>query len=90
MSAPWKRNITQPCPAPGMAAVHSLSPLELETLRSLGNGKTDREIAESLGLSEKTVHHHMRALLIKLCAKNRTHAVVQALRMRIIELDQEV
>lgn len=82
--------MTQPCPALGIAAVHSLTHRELETLCSLGNGKTDREIAESLGLSEKTVHHHMRALLIKLGAKNRTHAVVQALRMKIIELDQEV
>ncbi len=60
---------------------------ELDTLRWIGEGKTDKEIAATLGLSEKTVHHHVHSLLNKLNAKNRTHAVVKALRIGLIRLD---
>jgi DNA-binding CsgD family transcriptional regulator len=51
-------------------------------------GLTDGEIAVLLGLSEKTVNSHMRHLTAKLGAKNRTHAVVQALRGNLLQLDK--
>jgi DNA-binding NarL/FixJ family response regulator len=56
-------------------------------LRGLREGLTDREIAETLGLSEKTVHYHMRLLIARLDARNRTHAVIQAIRKNWIGLD---
>jgi LuxR family transcriptional regulator of spore coat protein len=42
------------------------------------------EIAEKLELSTKTVENHVRNILLKLAVKNRTQAVVQALRRSII------
>jgi len=50
------------------------------------DGKTDKQIAASLNLSQKTVGHHVRALLVKLEAKNRTQAVVKALSMELINI----
>lgn len=68
-------------------ALPYLTGRELEVLRGLGEGRTDREIAQALGVSEKTVHHHVGTLLAKLSARNRTHAVVQALRLGLIDID---
>jgi len=64
-----------------------LSPREKTILHGLLEGLTDGEIAARLGLSEKTVNTHMRHLTAKLGAKNRTHAVVQALRGNLLRLD---
>lgn len=57
-------------------------------LRGLREGLTDREIADTLGVSEKTVHYHMRHLIARLDARNRTHAVIQAIRKRWIGVDE--
>lgn len=65
-----------------------LSPREKTILHGLLEGLTDGEIAVLLGLSEKTVNSHMRHLTAKLGAKNRTHAVVQALRGNLLQLDK--
>ena len=65
-----------------------LSPREKTILQGLLEGLTDGEIAVLLGLSEKTVNSHMRHLTAKLGAKNRTHAVVQALRGNLLQLDK--
>jgi DNA-binding NarL/FixJ family response regulator len=63
-----------------------LTPRESEILTWLAHGKTDREIANLLGLSEKTIHHHVERILDKLQARNRTHAVARALQLKLIRL----
>jgi len=63
---------------------------ELDVLLCMVEGKTDRQIAESLDLSQKTVGHHVRALLIKLEAKNRTQAVVKALSMELVNFQPNI
>ena len=68
--------------------IDQLTLRERDILCWLGDGKTDREIATSLGLSERTVQHHVQSVFAKLNTKNRTHAVVKALRMGLIELNQ--
>jgi hypothetical protein len=40
-----------------------------------------------IGLSEKTVHHHVERILTKLQARNRTHAVAIALQLKLIRLE---
>ncbi|MBS4099434.1 MAG: response regulator transcription factor [Sulfuricella sp.] len=64
-----------------------LTQRERELLHGLKSGETDREIASRLGVSEKTVSNHMRHLSTKFAAKNRTHTLVLAVKMKLIELD---
>ncbi|HET7027833.1 MAG TPA: response regulator transcription factor [Candidatus Limnocylindrales bacterium] len=52
----------------------SLSPRETETLRLLAQGLTDREIAETLTISTRTVETHVSNILRKLEARNRAEA----------------
>jgi len=61
---------------PGLRSL--LSQREWDVLKELGNGKSNAEIAEALYLSLETIKSHIKALLQKLRAKDRTHAVVIA------------
>lgn len=63
-----------------------LTPREEEVLSQLAHGKTDRQIAAQLSLSDKTVGHHVENILAKLDARNRTHAVALALTRGLIRL----
>jgi DNA-binding CsgD family transcriptional regulator len=60
--------------------VAALSERELEVLRLLAEGKTNREIAETLTLSEKTVARHLTHIFNKITVENRAGAVAFALR----------
>ena len=55
------------------------APREREVLAWLASGKTDREIAEILGRSVRTVHKHLEHLYAKLGVETRTAAVLRAL-----------
>jgi len=55
-------------------------------LRLVALGHANKEVAENLSLTEETVKVHMRTILGKLSAKDRTHAVTIALKRGIIEL----
>jgi DNA-binding CsgD family transcriptional regulator/tetratricopeptide (TPR) repeat protein len=55
-----------------------LTARQAEVLDLLGEGLTDREIAERLYISPKTVGHHVSAILRKLDVRNRTEAIVWA------------
>lgn len=57
-----------------------LSPRELDVLRYICEGRSDREIGERLYISERTVHVHVRHLLAKLGVPSRTRAASLALR----------
>ena len=61
-----------------------LTKRELEVLRLLADGKTDREIAEHLFLSVRTVGNHVKHILSKTSSANRTEAAVQATRMGLV------
>jgi DNA-binding CsgD family transcriptional regulator len=60
------------------AGLSSLSRRRLEVLRLLGEGKTNKEIAKSLGRSPNTIKLHVSAILRQLRFKNRTEAAVLA------------
>ena len=70
----------------GSAADHParLTDREMEVLEQLALGSTNAEIARRLFLSEKTVGHHVSAILRKLDEPSRSGAVAAALRRRII------
>jgi LuxR family transcriptional regulator, maltose regulon positive regulatory protein len=62
------------------ATAGGLTARELEVLREVANGRSDREIAESLVLSEHTVHRHISNVLRKLGVSTRAAAVAHAAR----------
>lgn len=57
----------------------SLTPRELEVVRLMAGGMSNREIAEMLGAAEGTIKHHVSNLLGKLGARDRTQAVLFAI-----------
>jgi DNA-binding NarL/FixJ family response regulator/putative methionine-R-sulfoxide reductase with GAF domain len=63
----------------------ALTPRELELLRYMAEGYTNKEIARAMVLAEDTVKKGVQMLIAKLGAADRTHAVVLALRNRLIE-----
>jgi DNA-binding NarL/FixJ family response regulator len=68
------------------AARPRVTPREVEILELVSQGLRDREIAEAIGISEKTVHVHMKNILAKLDARDRTGAVRAAVRRGIIHM----
>lgn len=64
--------------------VTPLTPRELSVLRLLSIGKRTAEIATHLGLGEETVRSHMKKAQRKLGVTDRTHAVADAMRQRLI------
>lgn len=69
-----------------MRACAGLTSREIQILRNLALGKSDREISTDLMISVKTVNHHVGNIMLKLDARNRTHAVAKALVARQIEM----
>jgi DNA-binding NarL/FixJ family response regulator len=63
----------------------ALSPREMELLRYLAEGYTNKEIARVMVLADDTVKKGVQSLIAKLGAADRTHAVVLALRNRVID-----
>jgi DNA-binding NarL/FixJ family response regulator len=68
------------------AADDQLSAREIEVLSLVSNGKSNKLIADELSITEETVKGHMKSILSKLGAKDRTHAVTLALKRGIIQL----
>jgi DNA-binding CsgD family transcriptional regulator len=65
-----------------------LTPRQLEVLELLAEGMRDSEIAARLVLSERTVGHHVGAILRKLDARNRGQATVEAVRLGLVSQDR--
>lgn len=68
-------------------AIARLTRRELEVLLTLGEGISDREIAERLFISKETVHTHMVNLLRKLELESRMQALVFAIRHGLVSLN---
>lgn len=62
------------------------SPREREVLAQMARGRSNKEIAAALGLSEETVKRHVSNLLEKLGAQDRTQAVTEAIRRGLLEV----
>jgi len=65
---------------------HALTPREIDVLRLVAKGNANKEIAAQLSLTEETVKSHMRNVLAKLEANDRTHAVAIGIKRGIIDL----
>lgn len=64
----------------------TLSPRETEVLNCAAGGQSNKRIALQLAISEETVKAHMKNVLSKLGARDRTHAVTIALKRGIITI----
>jgi len=71
-------------PAPQQAVRADLTDRELEVLRLMAQGWSNREIADALFLAEGTVKNHVSNVLLKLGAKDRTRAVLLALQTGLL------
>jgi DNA-binding NarL/FixJ family response regulator len=67
------------------AADAQLSAREMEVLRAVAQGKSNKGIARALGIAEETVKSHMASVLAKLKANDRTHAVLIGIKRGIIQ-----
>ena len=64
----------------------ALSLREIEVLRQVAAGNANKIVADNLSISEDTVKAHMRSILSKLRARDRTHAVTIAAKRGIIDI----
>lgn len=64
---------------------NELSARELEVLKEIVKGKSNKEIGEALFVSEKTVKTHVSHILNKLEVSDRTQAVIYAIKYNIVE-----
>jgi DNA-binding NarL/FixJ family response regulator len=64
----------------------ALTPREIDVLRLVAAGNANKEIGVRLALTEVTIKSHVRNILAKLGANDRTHAVTIALKRGIIDL----
>jgi DNA-binding NarL/FixJ family response regulator len=68
------------------AADEALSAREVEVLRLIAGGNANKAIAAQLSITEETVKGHVKNILAKLAANDRTHAVTVGLKRGIIDL----
>ena len=65
----------------------TLTPRELAVLRLIRDGHRNKQIADDLGIAETTVNFHIKNLVGKLGANDRTHAVTIAVRRGLLSLE---
>lgn len=71
------------------AAPHDdLTPREIGVLRQLALGRSNKEIADALSISDETVKTHVSNVFSKLQVENRAQAIVQALKRGLVSLEE--
>ncbi|NJN17939.1 MAG: response regulator transcription factor [Oscillochloris sp.] len=74
-------------PRPNEAPVDQLTPREMDVLRLIAKGKSNKEIADTLIVSEKTIKTHVSNILSKLHLADRTQVAIYALRQRLVPME---
>jgi len=69
------------------AFIAPLSRREMEILKYIAGGFSNKRIGYALGISKQTIKNHITSIMRKLKANDRTHAVVLAMRMGLINID---
>lgn len=71
----------------GRSKSYGLSDRQVEILCRVAEGMSNKEIASQLHVSDQTIKNHMTHILDKLYANDRTHAVVLAYRLGLLDLE---
>jgi DNA-binding NarL/FixJ family response regulator len=71
-------------PPAAVDAVEKLTARELEVVRLMAGGYSNKEIAHALGTAEGTIKNHVSSILAKLGARDRTRAVLKALEAGLL------
>jgi DNA-binding NarL/FixJ family response regulator len=66
-----------------------LTQREIQILSYIASGNTNKEVAHILGISDQTIKNHVSAILRKLNANDRAHAVAMAMQHHWISIDNE-
>ena len=66
--------------------MRELTPRELEVLRLVAEGLSNKSVANHLSISEHTVKFHVNSIMGKLSAQSRTEAVARATRLGLLLL----
>ena len=69
-----------------LGGIDDLTPREMEVLRLLALGLSNRKIGARLSINERTVKFHVAAIMAKLEAANRTEAVMRAIERGLINV----
>jgi NarL family two-component system response regulator LiaR len=72
----------------GADPLRQLTPRERDVLKALAQGRSNREIARALSVTEETVKSHVSSILGKLGLADRTQAAIFALQHHLVPLDQ--
>jgi len=64
-----------------------LTARQFVVLTYLADGYTDKELANLLGISAPTARHHVNAIIVRMGANNRTHAVALAYQRKLLKVD---
>jgi two-component system NarL family response regulator len=67
--------------------VETLTHRETEVLRLVAEGMSNKAVGKALSITENTVKYHVRNILQKLGAQNRTEAVTHAIRAGLLDPD---
>ena len=67
-----------------------LTQREIQILSYIANGNTNKEVASILGISDQTIKNHVSAILRKLNANDRAHAVAMAMQHHWISIDNKL
>jgi DNA-binding NarL/FixJ family response regulator len=87
LAPPLARKLAQYWQRAGRAGSTQLSPRELEVLRLLAGGCSNKDIAATLGISLRTVEGHLGNVFAKLGVGSRTEAVLYAVQHRLLSLE---
>ena len=68
-------------------ADETLTPREIQVLQLVARGNRNKEVAAHLSIADETVRMHMKHILGKLAAHDRTHAVTIAVTRGVFQLD---
>jgi DNA-binding NarL/FixJ family response regulator len=85
-----RRQATHPAGGGGRLAEHlgddDLTTREMDVLRLIRDGYRNKQIADELTIAETTVNFHIKNLVDKLGANDRTHAVTIAVRRGLLQI----
>ncbi len=84
-----RRPVKRPRPSAQAEMIERLTTRELEIVSLVGEGKKNKQIADSLCISDATVRHHVSSILSKLEVSDRLELLIFAYRNNLVKIDSQ-